>query len=86
MYNKGANSYYEYLLREHCWKKKYIPELSEMEQEILALSAQGYTMSDMADMLCRSVDTVKASKKRLFTKLGVRNIASAVSFASNLVK
>lgn len=86
MYNKGANSYYEYLLREHCWKKKYIPELSEMEQEILALSAQGYTMSDMADMLCRSFDTVKASKKRLFTKLGVRNIASAVSFASNLVK
>lgn len=57
-----------------------------MEEEILALSAQGYTMSDMADMLCRSVDTVKASKKRLFTKLGVRNIASALSFASNAVK
>lgn len=85
MYNRGANFYYEFLLSEHCWKKKYIPELSEIEQDVLALSAQGYTMTDMADILCRSVDTVKASKKRLFSKLGVRNIASALSFASNQI-
>lgn len=83
LHSMGAKSYYEYLSNEHRWKKKNIPKLSEVEREVLALSAQGYTMTDMADVLCRSVDTVKACKKKLFSKLGVRNIAGALSFVTN---
>lgn len=83
MHSIGSKSYYEYLLREHCWKEKHIPKLSEVEREVLALSAQGYTMTEMADVLCRSLDTVKACKKKLFSKLGVRNIAGALSFVTN---
>ena len=47
------------------------------------LSAQGYTMNDIADRLCKSVDTIKACKRNLFAKLGVKNIAEALFHATN---
>lgn len=83
VHSMGAKSYYEYMLEEHKWKKKHFSNLGEFEHDVLALSAQGYTMTEIADVLCRSLDTVKACKKKLFSKLGVRNIASALSFATN---
>lgn len=57
--------------------------LSEIERDVLVLSAQGYTMNDIADKLCKSVDTIKACKRALFAKLEVRNIAEALSYATN---
>ena len=40
-------------------------------------------MNDIADKLCKSIDTIKACKRALFSKLGVKNIAEALSYATN---
>ena len=57
--------------------------LSDTERDILIFSAQGYTMNDIADKLCKSIDTIKACKRALFSKMGVRNIVGALSYAIN---
>lgn len=83
MKKSGSKSYYEYCLDTHVWIKKYGITLSETERDVLTLSAQGYTMNDIADRLCKSVDTIKACKRALFSKLEVKNIAEALSYATN---
>lgn len=40
-------------------------------------------MNDIADKLCKSIDTIKACKRGLFSKFGVKNIAEALSYATN---
>ncbi len=79
----GSRFYNEYSLQEHKWIVKEAVTLSDMEHGILDLSARGYTVSDIADRLCRSVDTIKARKRAMFARLGVRNTAEALSHASN---
>lgn len=79
----GSKSYYEYSLDKHKWVKKDGIILSETEHDVLTLSAQGYTMNEIADKLYKSVDTIKACKRALFSKLGVKNIAEALSYATN---
>lgn len=79
----GAKFYYEYSLEKHKWMMKEGITLSETERDVLVLSAQGYTMNDIADKLCKSVDTIKACKRALFSKLDVKNIAEALSYATN---
>lgn len=79
----GSKAYYEYSLDKHKWIKKEGITLSEAERDVLTLSAQGYTMNDIAEKLCKSVDTIKACKRALFAKLDVKNIAEALSYATN---
>ena len=79
----GERSYFEYSTSRHKWEKKEGITLSETEHEVLRLSAQGYTMNDIADRLCKSVDTIKACKRNLFAKMGVKNIAEALFHATN---
>ena len=83
MKKSGSKSYYEYSLDKHKWITKEGITLSERERDVLTLSAQGYTMNDIADKLCKSIDTIKACKRALFSKLGVKNIAEALSYATN---
>lgn len=79
----GSQSYYEYVLDKHQWVRKERIALNETERDVLTLSAQGYTMNDIADKLCKSVDTIKACKRALFARLEVKNIAEALSYATN---
>ena len=83
MQKNGERSYFEYSTLRHKWEKKEGITLSETERDVLRLSAQGYTMNDIADRLCKSVDTVKACKRNLFAKMGVKNIAEALFHATN---
>ena len=53
--------------------------LSETEQNLLMMSAQGYTTEEIADRLFRSVDTMKYHRKKLFRKLGVETISEALA-------
>ncbi len=79
----GLGTYYEYSLDTHKWIQKESITLSETEHDILTLSAQGYTMNEIADILCKSVDTIKTYKRVLFAKMNVKNIAEALSYATN---
>ena len=60
-----------------------MPTISEGERAVLILSIQGYTMSEIADKICLSPDTIKKYRQRIFEKLDVRNISEAIVAAAN---
>lgn len=55
--------------------------LSPREQEVLGLIAKGYSVSDAADLLGLTANTVKGYVKTLYSKLGVNSRAEATSEA-----
>lgn len=62
-------------------------KLSEREQEIITLIAEGHTNTTIAEKLFLSPHTVNTHRKNIMHKLGVKNTASIVMYAvkSNLV-
>ena len=83
MRKTGQPDFWEYSLDGHKWHKKSGVKLKEREREILTLSAQGYTVNEIAEKLCLSPDTIKVNKKKLFEKLEVDNIVEALFFTTN---
>ncbi|MCF0254722.1 MAG: response regulator transcription factor [Bacteroides heparinolyticus] len=83
MKKTGADTFYQYLLYDHRWEEQKEIILTDNEREVLSLSTQGYTMNDIADNICKSVDTVKACKHSIFQKMNVKNIAEALTYAQN---
>lgn len=77
------NNYFEYSLSTHDWTKKEVAKLSRDERDVLILSAQGYTMSEISERIFKSVDTVKSYKRKIFEKFDVNNIAGALVYAIN---
>ncbi len=76
-------NHWEYDLITHQWKKCKGTVLTEREKEILYLSAQGFTMEEIANKLFIGVDTVKFHKRKIFSeKLQVNNIIEAISLAT----
>jgi DNA-binding NarL/FixJ family response regulator len=58
-----------------------LTELTPRERDVLALIAKGRTNGEIADELVISGLTVKTHIGRIFTKLGLRDRASAIVFA-----
>lgn len=56
--------------------------LTQKEKVILILSAQGMSIESIAESMCRSVDTIKTIRRKIFKKFGVRNICEAISYAA----
>lgn len=54
--------------------------LSERESEIIVLIAEGYTNTQIAEMLFLSNHTVGTHRKNIMAKLGVRNTAGIVMY------
>ena len=79
----GTSQYSVYSLTEHQWIDQDEIKLKPEEKEVLVLSAQGYTMKEIAEKVCKSIDTVKFYRKQVFEKLEVENITEALSFAIN---
>jgi DNA-binding CsgD family transcriptional regulator len=61
--------------------------LSDRENEIIKLIAEGNTNPQIADLLFLSSHTVNTHRKNIMTKLGVKNTAGIVMYAvkTNLV-
>lgn len=83
IYQDGQTNFWNYSLESHRWIQNSGILLSDKEKDILLLSAQGYTMNEIADKLYLAVDTIKFHKRKLFEKLEVKNITEALSFAIN---
>lgn len=83
MHRAGSSDFFEYSTDSHRWIKKHMPSLTEGEKSVLTFSMQGYTMSEIADRICLSPDTVKKYRQRIFEKLEVRNISEAIAVAAN---
>lgn len=80
----GSEMFYYYSFSEHKWEECDRVVLTDNEREVLSLSTHGYTMNDIAGNINKSVDTVKAYKRSIFQKLGVKNIAEALAYAQSL--
>ncbi len=83
MRKTGEADYYEYSMEEHEWQYNKGIVLTDTEKKVLWLSAQGMTVDDISDEICKSADTVKTHKKRLFKKLGVSSTSEALICAMN---
>jgi DNA-binding NarL/FixJ family response regulator len=57
-------------------------DLSDREQEVLAMIAHGMSNAEIGNELFLSVDTVKTYVRRLYAKLGVRNRVQAAQYAA----
>lgn len=75
--------YFIYSIEKHIWYHREGIVLTLEEKDILRMSSQGYTMKEIAFSFNKSEDTIKAYKRHLFAKLGVRNITEAVFAAIN---
>jgi len=81
-HRNGLGCYWTYSFEEHRWKKCDGTSLKEEELEVLRLSAAGLTMAEIADRMCRSLDSIKFYKRHAFDKLGAANITEAISRAA----
>lgn len=81
-HKKGSSNSWKYSFEGHRWKECEGVTLKDDELEVLHLSAEGLTMAEIADKMCRSIDTIKSYKRHAFEKLGVTNITEAVARAS----
>lgn len=82
-YKLYSHERFEYSQETNSWKLCEDITLSPEEQQALTLSAQGYTMKEIAEQMLRSFDTIKFYRKQVFRKLGVQSVTEAVTFASN---
>lgn len=83
MHRANSPDFFEYNMVTRRWDKRAMPYLTEGEKSVLTLSIQGLTMSEIADKMCLSSDTIKKYRKQIFEKLDVRNISEAIVSATN---
>jgi len=81
-HKNGLRNYWKYSFEGHRWKECEGVSLKEEELEVLRLSAAGLTMTEIANRMCRSLDSIKTYKRHAFDKLGVANITEAISRAT----
>lgn len=79
---EGGQKYWKYDLDSHKWKEKCIVQLKPEEKQVLSLCSQGLTMNEIADKMCKSIDSIKFYRRTLFEKIGTRNITEALTFAT----
>lgn len=65
------------------WNEWKTPELTPIEINVLALSAQGLSVIEISKALDKAVDTIKSARKRIFRKFKVENIVQAIICALN---
>lgn len=80
---KGQPHYWAYDFKTHSWQEHNTVTLRPQEKQVLILSAQGYTVPQIAGKMCRALDTVKTYKRALFERLGAHSITEALTVATN---
>lgn len=74
---------WKFNLNSNKWEKEEKIKLSDRETEILRLYARGLTITEIAEKIFVSADTVKFHRRKLFEKICVQNITEALSYATN---
>lgn len=72
---------YEYSRSRKLWEVRQEICLTENEKEVLTLTAQGHTANEIADVMRRSLNTIKYYKRSIFDKMGVEKATEAISYA-----
>ncbi len=81
LWHKDKRKSWKYNSRTKCWNLVPAIHLKSSEKEVIKLSAQGYSINEMASKMNKSFDTIKFYRKNLFKKLEVDNITEALSRA-----
>lgn len=79
----GTSYTYHYLHESNSWKPYDFISFSDEEKEMLRLTIQGHTIKEIASLMCKSTETIKYYRRQIFSKLNVKNIAEAISFATH---
>ena len=79
----NSPDYFEYNRTTRRWDKRNMPTLTDGEKTVITYSIQGLTMTEIADKMCLSPETIKKYRKQIFEKLRVRNISEAIIAATN---
>ncbi|MEG0916621.1 MAG: helix-turn-helix transcriptional regulator [Bacilli bacterium] len=80
---QNSDVIWKFNLKDNKWEGEERIKLSDRETEILRLYAGGLTITEIADKIFVSPDTVKFHRRKLFEKIGVQNITEALSYATN---
>lgn len=80
---QGSDIIWKYNLETQKWNSEEKIKLTDRETEILRLYASGLTITEIANKIFVSADTVKFHRRKLFDKIGVQNITEALSYATN---
>jgi len=73
----------EYSFADRFWEKSPQLTLTQLEKDILLLAKQGKQEKEIANILCKQIQTIKNQKVELFDKLEVNNTQQAITFAAN---
>lgn len=80
---EGEGCLYKYDSDARIWREESEPMLNEMELDVVSRTMNGATVSSMASFIYRTMDTIKSCKKKLFAKLGVKNMYEALVYVIN---
>ena len=77
----AANALVETYIEEESSEEQLYQDLTEREQEVLRLSARGYTSREIGEKLIISPKTVDTYRQRAFDKLGIEHRNELIRFA-----
>ncbi len=80
---QGSDEVWKYDQTHHLWRKEKKVKLSKRQIEILRLHACGLNITEIAEKLFISIDTVKFHRRKLFEKTGMSNITEALAYAAH---
>lgn len=80
---RHAGYYLEYNIKKHKWEEKTCITMTQMERQVLLLSTSGYTMHAIANIIYKSLDSIRTYKRSIFSKLKVRSITEAIAYINN---
>lgn len=83
VFKQGANQLWNYNIKQDTWISEEKVKLTERELDVLRYYAQGYTITEIAEKIFVSPDTIKFHRRKLFEKMQVNNISEALSYVTN---
>ena len=78
-----AHYYLEYNFQKHKWEEQQCVLLTQTERQVLLLSTSGFTMHAIANIIYRSLDSIRTYKRAIFSKLKVKRITEAIAYINN---
>lgn len=83
MFNTEIHKNMIYDFETQTWKPTGFPVLTDLQKQVIFLSAKGLTVPEISPIIFRAPDSVKSIRRRIFEKLGVVNITEAIIYAMN---
>lgn len=81
VYTKTSAHVWSYGGKKGSWEKKGKPLFTDRELSILRFSIQGFSIQEMADLLCLTSDTIKFHRKKIIAKCQVHTLTEAIRYA-----